>query len=389
VSGPNNGRHSAFGIRHSEQQLSESRKPKAESRLPFASPPVLELRGLELALGAFRLGPVSLSLAAGDYLVLLGPSGCGKTSLLKAIAGFHPVAAGQLLVEGREAAGVPVHRRGIGYVSQAADLFPHLDVAGNVRFGQSYLGLSPAEKRERFDAVIALLGLGQLLAREPATLSGGEARRVALARALAVSPRLLLLDEPLGMLDEQARPEMLETLKRLHAGLGTATVHVTHEREEAWAVGGRAAVMRQGRIEQVAPAGELFRRPATRFVAEFLGGANVLAARFEPRPGGKTVAVLDWAEFELAEAPGFPEGWVLIRPEGLTLAAPGAPGAFPVTVRSLSDRGSYLEAVFEAAGGNILRAHLVGEDGAGLTAGEAVALRLTAAPHAIPGEIHG
>jgi putative spermidine/putrescine transport system ATP-binding protein len=388
MSAADNNRHSAFGIRPSEQQPSESPKPKAESRPSSASAPVLELRGLELALGDFRLGPVSLELSAGDYLVLLGPSGCGKTSLLKAIAGFHPVTAGHLLVDGREAAGVPVHRRGIGYVSQAADLFPHLDVAGNVRFGQSYLALSPAEKRERFDQVVGLLGLGKLLARETAALSGGEARRVALARALAVSPRLLLLDEPLGMLDEQARPEMLDVLARLHQELGTATIHVTHEREEAWAVGGRAAVMRAGRVEQLAPVGELFRKPATRFVAEFLGGANVLAARFEPRAGGRAAALLGWAEFELAEAPGFAAGWLLIRPEHIAVAPLGAGQSFPATVRSVSDRGSYVEAVFEAAGGNILKAHLVAEDGAGLKAGEAVALRLAAAPHAIPGDRH-
>ncbi|HOX05442.1 MAG TPA: ABC transporter ATP-binding protein [Planctomycetota bacterium] len=383
-----NSRPSAFGIRPSEQP-SESRKPIADGRPSFASSAVLELRGLELALGAFRLGPVSLELAAGDYLVLLGPSGCGKTSLLKAIAGFHATAAGQLLVEGREAAGAPVHRRGIGYVSQTADLFPHLDVAGNVRFGQSYLRMTAAERRERFDAVVALLGLGGLLDREPATLSGGEARRVALARALAVSPRLLLLDEPLGMLDEQARPEMLETLKRLHAELGTATIHVTHEREEAWALEARAAVMRQGRIEQVAPVGELFRRPATRFVAEFLGGANVLPARFEVRPGGKAFAILGWAEFGLSGAPGFADGWLLIRPEGLALAAPGSPGAFAATVRTVSDRGGHVEAALAVGGGNILRAHLVAENGAGLRAGAAVTLRLTAAPHAIPGDARG
>ena len=385
-----NGRLSAFGLRPSEQRSPGSPAVSASPRprVP-ASAPLLELCSLELKLGAFRLGPVSLSLAAGDYLVLLGPSGCGKTSLLKAIAGFHPTAAGQLFVEGREAAGLPVHRRGIGYVSQAADLFPHLDVAGNVRFGLAYSRLSPLEKLERFDRIVELVGLEGLLDREPATLSGGEARRVALARALAVSPRLLLLDEPLGMLDEQARPEMLETLKRLHAELGTATVHVTHEREEAWAVGARAAVMRAGRVEQLGPVGELFRRPATCFVAEFLGGANVLAARFEARPGGGARAVLDWGGFDLAGAPGFSEGWLLIRPEHVALAALGEKGAFAATVRSVSDRGSHIEAVFEAGGGNILRAHLVAQDGAGLRAGEAVALRLTSAPHAIAGDARG
>jgi len=343
---------------------------------------VLELRGLELRLGAFRLGPLALKLAPGDYLVLLGPSGCGKTSLLKAVAGFHPLAAGQLLLDGREAAGVPIHRRRIGYVAQAADLFPHLDVAGNVRFGLAYLDLTAGEKHQRFERMVGLLGLGGLLAREPATLSGGEARRVALARALIVEPRLLLLDEPLGMLDEQARPAMLETLERLHRELGTATVHVTHEREEAWAVGSRSAVMRAGSIEQVAPVTELFRRPSTRFVAEFLGGANVFPARFERR-AGRAVAVLGWAEFELAEAPAFAHGWALLRPESLALAPPGAPGAFPATVRSISDRGIYAEVGFQAAGGNILRAHLVATVGAGLKPGDAVALRLTAAPHAI------
>jgi len=344
---------------------------------------LLELRGLELALGAFRLGPIALELAAGDYLVLLGPSGCGKTTLLKALAGFHEIGRGQLLLDGREAGALPPHLRRVGYVAQAADLFPHLSVAGNVAFGLDYLPLAPGERRERFRRMVGLLGLEGLLARFPANLSGGEARRVALARALVVEPRLLLLDEPLGMLDEQARPEMLEVLHRLHRELGTATLHVTHEREEAWAVGARSAVMRAGRIEQLGAVSELFRRPATRFVAEFLGGANLFPARFAAR-AGRAVAVLDWAEFELAAAPAFERGLVLLRPEGLEVVAPGTGGAFPATVRSASDRGTHWEVVVEAAGGDILSARVVASVGAGLRPGAAVALRLAGAAHALP-----
>jgi ABC-type Fe3+/spermidine/putrescine transport system ATPase subunit len=346
-----------------------------------AATPLLELRGLELVLGSFRLGPLRLALERGDYLVLLGPSGCGKTTLLRALAGIYPAGPGQLFIEGADTGTAAPHRRPVGYVSQTADLFPHMDVSANIAFGLSYLGLTGAERRARVGELAAMLNVSGLLERAPATLSGGEAKRVALARSLVLRPRLLLLDEPLSMLDHNARRRMLELLREVHDRTGTTTVHVTHDREEAWALGGRCAVMNAGRLEGQGGAEEMFRRPGCRFVAEFLGGENLFAARFE-----LSRAVLDWAEFELPAAPGFPSGWVQIRPETVTAAAPGDPGGFDARVISSSERGIYREVRLELAGGARLVWHAAAA-GRRPVPGERLRLALGEPPHAI-GEPH-
>jgi ABC-type Fe3+/spermidine/putrescine transport system ATPase subunit len=357
--------------------------PPVRAAAPAAAPPPLELRGLELALGDFRLGPLSLSLAAGEYLVLLGPSGCGKTSLLRAVAGIHPSAPGQLRLGGSDAGRLPPQLRRVGYVSQGADLFPHLSAGGNIAYGLGWQGLPREEVRRRVRRLATMLEIEELLSRAPATLSGGEAKRVALARSLATEPRLLLLDEPLSMLDHNARRRLLELLRRLHAELGTATVHVTHDREEAWALGGRCAVMRAGRIEADGAVGELFRRPASRFTAEFLGGENLFPALFEER-AGRPVAVFALGEFELAAAPPLPDGWVLVRPETiLTAAGPECPAAFAARVLSVSDRGIYREVRLEAAGGVRLVWHAVAAGGPPPSPGAEVRLRLGEPPHAM------
>ena len=232
---------------------------------------LLAARNLTLRLGGFTLGELSLDLAPGDYLVLLGPSGCGKTTLLKAVAGICRPGRGEILLDGRDVTHIPVEKRGLGYVAQAADLFPHMDVAGNVAFGLRYLGLPKDERDRRFERTADLLGIRGLLSRRSWTLSGGEGKRVALARCLATSPKVLLLDEPLGGLDPNAKLAMLDVLRTIHGELGTATIHVTHDFQEARAIGRRCAVMREGRIEQIGPQEDLFREPATPFVAEFLG----------------------------------------------------------------------------------------------------------------------
>jgi ABC-type Fe3+/spermidine/putrescine transport system ATPase subunit len=340
------------------------------------------MRNLSLTLGAFRLGPLSLQLAGGDYLVLLGPSGCGKTSLLRAVAGIYPVAPGQLLLEGRDVGRLAPHRRGVGYVSQTADLFPHMTVAGNIAFGLRYLGVPRDARRERVEHIAGLLGVEDLLERSPATLSGGEAKRVALARCLAVRPRLLLLDEPLGMLDHNARRRMLELLGAVHAELGTATLHVTHDREEAWALGGRCAVMDAGRLVGEGVVEELFRRPRSRLVAEFLGGENLFEARFERR-GEKTVAVLSWGEFELASPVEDQRGWVLIRPESIVPAGPDCPDAFRARLLSSSDRGVYRELRLATEVGKILVCHAARAAGPVIAVGEEMLLRLAEPPHPV------
>jgi len=357
----------------------------ATAREPSA--PVLELRRLSLTLGGFALREVSLRLGRGDYLVLLGPSGCGKTTLLRCIAGHYRAEPAALLMAGAPVGDVPPHRRRVGYVAQAVDLFPHLDVARNIAFGLRYVHLTGEQRQARFDRIVDLLGLRELLRRDPATLSGGESKRVTLARSLVVEPRVLLLDEPLSMLDPNARNAMLAALRLVHEELGTAAIHVTHEREEAWALAGggaagRVAVMRGGRIEQAGPVEELFRRPKSRFVAEFLGGANVLPARFE-KEGGAWLAVLDWAQLKLAGPVGFGRGWVQIRPESLALVPTAADGVVTGRVLGLSDRGIYRELAVEVAGGRVLRVHLSGAAEV-ITPGQSIHLRCVTPPHPIP-----
>ena len=234
--------------------------------------PLLEIRDLKMRLGAFRLGPIDLALRTGDYMVLLGPSGCGKTTLLRCVAGMHRSLPERLFLAGSDMAGVPPHRRHVSYVSQTTDLFPHLTVERNIAFGLAYLKLPRRERRARVARMADLLGLAALLDRNVTALSGGESKRVALARGLVVSPRMLLLDEPLSGVDHHARSGMFEILKMIHDELGTATLHVTHDREEAWAVARQCAVMRDGRVEQSGTLRELVDAPASPFVERFLGG---------------------------------------------------------------------------------------------------------------------
>jgi len=235
---------------------------------------LLEIRRLKLRLGEFTLGEIFLRLARRDYMVLLGPSGCGKTTLLRAVAGLFRLPPGRLWLEGADIGSLPPHKRGIGYVSQTTDLFPHLSVEQNIGFGLRYLGLTRAERRERVERMAEMLGVEGLLRRNTVNLSGGEGKRVALARGLVIDPRILLLDEPLNGVDHYARAGMFDVLRMIHDDLGTATIHVTHDREEAWAVGGRYAVMRDGLIEQSGTPDELLNAPKTPFVAEFLGAGG-------------------------------------------------------------------------------------------------------------------
>lgn len=209
---------------------------------------VLVLRGVCSRQGSFQLGPVSLTLYRGNHLVLRGPSGCGKTTLLKTLAGLLPTDTGEIQIAGQRVDGLPSQRRRVGYVPQHSLLFPHLTVADNVRFGLRYLRLTDAQRHERMEQVLAQTGIGGLLERHPATLSGGEARRVALARALAINPVVLLLDEPLSMLDPAAREELLAALRGIQQAGRVGVVHVTHHVEEAAAIATRVITLQAGRL---------------------------------------------------------------------------------------------------------------------------------------------
>jgi len=225
--------------------------------------------------GKKALDDASLDVANGEVVTVLGPSGSGKTTLLRVVAGLQPPDEGRVLLDGKDLAGVPPHRRGVGLVFQDHALFPHRDVFGNIAFGLRMRGDSPEQVERRTTELLALVGLAGFERRSVGTLSGGEQQRVALARALAPEPRILLLDEPLGSLDRRLRDRLLDDLEQLFDELALTAVYVTHDQTEAFTLGDRVAVMRAGRVAQVATPDELWARPLDEDVARFLGLANV------------------------------------------------------------------------------------------------------------------
>ncbi|RCV50120.1 ABC transporter ATP-binding protein [Marinitenerispora sediminis] len=217
-----------------------------------------------------------LTIRRGEFLSILGPSGCGKTTLLNALAGFVRPSRGRISVDGADVTDVPPHRRGLGLVFQNYALFPHLTVAGNVAYGLKVRRVERAERRERVAEALRLVGLEGYADRRPRQLSGGQQQRVAVARALATRPAVLLLDEPLSNLDAKLRREMRVELRELQQRLGITMVFVTHDQEEALSLSDRIAVLNGGRVEQLDTPERVYRAPASRFVAEFVGAANIL-----------------------------------------------------------------------------------------------------------------
>jgi thiamine transport system ATP-binding protein len=234
------------------------------------------------------LADASLDVADGEIVTVLGPSGSGKTTLLRVIAGLQVPDEGRVLLDGIDLIAVPPHRRGVGLVFQDHALFPHRDVRGNVSFGLRMRGDSPEAIDARTTELLELVGLAGFELRSVATLSGGEQQRVALARALAPEPRLLLLDEPLGSLDRRLRDRLLDDLSRLFDELELTAVYVTHDQTEAFTLGDRVAVMRAGRVVQVASPDELWAHPLDDDIARFLGLANVSGSEIV-RPEAVTV----------------------------------------------------------------------------------------------------
>jgi putative spermidine/putrescine transport system ATP-binding protein len=219
---------------------------------------------------------VTLDIAAGEFFSLLGPSGCGKTTSLRMIAGFELPDSGRVHVAGRDITDLPVHKRDMGMVFQSYALFPHRTVAENVAFGLRMREVPKPDIERRVKAALAQVALTGLEERKPAQLSGGQQQRVALARALVVEPPVLLCDEPLGALDRKLRQQLQFELKELQTRLGVTLVFVTHDQEEALAMSDRIAVMNHGKVEQVGAPTEIYERPRTRFVADFIGEINIL-----------------------------------------------------------------------------------------------------------------
>jgi putative spermidine/putrescine transport system ATP-binding protein len=244
-------------------------------------------RGVTVRLEALRrrfgtvqaLDGLDLELAPGELVALLGPSGCGKTTALRVLAGLEDTDSGRVLVDGRDITMLPTNRRDMGMVFQAYSLFPHLTARENVEFGLRLRKRGAADRRRRAAEMLELVGIGRHSGRYPHQLSGGQQQRVALARALAIEPQVLLLDEPLSALDAKVRVQLRDEIRRIQVEVGTTTLFVTHDQEEALAVADRVGVMRDGRLEQVGPPSEVYLRPATSFVADFVGLSNRLPGR--------------------------------------------------------------------------------------------------------------
>jgi putative spermidine/putrescine transport system ATP-binding protein len=250
----------------------------------------LDIANLEVAYGTtLVLKQVSLSVAAGEFVALLGPSGCGKTTLLRAVSGFVPVAAGRISVGGRDITHAPPDKRGMAMVFQSYALWPHMTTAQNLGYGLKLRRVAKPDIARRVAEILAMLKLDGFGERNVTQLSGGQRQRVALGRALAVSPELLLLDEPLSNLDARIREEVRHEIKALQHKLGITTIHVTHDREEAMVMADRIAILDAGRIAQLGSPEEVYNRPNSPFVASFMGAGNVLALEARPADGGMRI----------------------------------------------------------------------------------------------------
>ncbi|HET9173147.1 MAG TPA: ABC transporter ATP-binding protein [Actinospica sp.] len=278
----------------------------------------LELSGLYRSFGATHaLAGFDLELAPGELVAMLGPSGCGKTTALRIVAGFDRPDQGRVALDGTDLTPLPASKRDMGMVFQSYSLFPHLTAGQNVGYGPRLRGVSGAERDKQAEELLELVGMGGLAGRYPHQLSGGQQQRVALARALAVRPKVLLLDEPLSALDAKVRLQLRDEIRRIQQEFGITTLFVTHDQEEALSMADRVAVMRAGKLEQCAAPAELYERPTTAFVAQFVGTMNHLPGQIV---GADRVRV-SGRELDVdGECPAAgTEVKVLLRPENLDL----------------------------------------------------------------------
>jgi putative spermidine/putrescine transport system ATP-binding protein len=329
---------------------------------------------LERRFGEVRaLDGLSLDLAPGELVALLGPSGCGKTTALRALAGLERLDSGSILVDGREITDMPASRREMGMVFQAYSLFPHLTAGENVAFGLRLRRVGAAGRRRAADELLDLVHLGGMSGRYPHELSGGQQQRVALARALAIQPQVLLLDEPLSALDAKVRAQLQDEIRRVQTEVGTTTLFVTHAQDEALAIADRVGVVFAGRLEQIAAPAELYERPRTERVADFVGVSNRLPARAH----GGSATVLG-TELPLLEgSPGDGAVTVLVRPEAVHLHPdPDGPGR----VVSVSFLGSIARVQARLRDGTELLTQVSGKDAGRFAEGAAVRIELLPTP---------
>lgn len=280
----------------------------------------IEACGKTFADGTHALEPATLDIARGETLVLLGPSGCGKTTMLRIIAGLElPDAGGRVLFDGKDMTQVPIERRNVGMVFQSYALFPNMTVADNIGYGLKIRGVSGKERAARVAELVTLTNISGLENRRIDQLSGGQRQRVALARAVAIRPGILLLDEPLTALDAALRDRLRSELNRLLRALGITTIYVTHDQAEAMELGDRVVVMRKGSIAQIGTPREIYFTPKSRFVAEFIGAANIVEAAVE-----NGYLVLPGGRQPVAGAGDMPAAVAMIRPETIRIIEAGS-----------------------------------------------------------------
>jgi spermidine/putrescine transport system ATP-binding protein len=310
---------------------------------------------------------VSITIPGGEFFSMLGPSGCGKTTTLRLIAGFEQPDEGRILLQGQDVTHVPPSKRNVNMVFQAYALFPHMTVTENIAFGPKIKKLGGDEIRSRVQEILRTVQLEGMADRRPGQLSGGQQQRVALARALVNRPAALLLDEPLGALDLKLRKEMQLELKELQARTGTTFVYVTHDQEEAMTMSDRIAVMNGGVVEQLATPRELYQRPASAFVAGFIGTSNLISVRADRRADGFVVMDLGEGERILAPDPGGadPAIQITVRPEWIKVGQAGdQPRASQVgaTVADVVYLGSLTQLIVELRTGERLTVHRLNDE---------------------------
>lgn len=327
-------------------------------------PSALELRSVCKTYSAsVTVGPISFEVRTGEFFSLLGPSGCGKSTTLRCIAGFESISDGEIHLAGERLDTVPAHRRNLGLVFQSHALFPHLNIADNIAFGLRLRKLPRDEIRLRLDWALQLVGLKGLEARYPMQISGGQQQRVALARSLVLKPPLLLLDEPLSSLDLKLRQAMREELRKLTRQIGQTTVFVTHDQTEALSLSDRIAVLSDGKIEQIGTPEEIYRRPRTRFVASFIGQANLIEADVGPSSSAVELQTPKGGRLLAGTANGFASGQhvlAVVRPEDVRVTpsntAPATPNSLVGTVTDIEYLGEDTQIRIDVVGLGLLLA---------------------------------
>jgi putative spermidine/putrescine transport system ATP-binding protein len=325
----------------------------------------VELNDLTRVYGSVKaLDGLTLHIEPGELVALLGPSGCGKTTALRILAGLDEATSGTVSVGGKDISNVPANKRDMGMVFQAYSLFPHLTVLDNVAFGLKMRGKPKSERTSRAADMLDLVGLAEHKHKYASELSGGQQQRVALARALAIQPRMLLLDEPLSALDAKVRSQLRDEIRRVQLEVGTTTLFVTHDQEEALAVADRVGVMSQGKLEQLAAPAELYVNPATPFVAEFVGLNNKVPAEVS---GGR-VQLLG------TSVPALPgsvtgAGLAMVRPESVTIAADRAGTS---TISSVAFLGPISRVYATQQDGSVISAQMASSQAKAFSQGDPV-----------------